>query len=34
DYAGTRYFDKHNNPVDDPSLDESNATLTSCEVRH
>ena len=22
DYAGTRYFDKHNNPVNDPSLDE------------
>lgn len=33
DYAGTRYFDKHNNPVDDPSLDECNGTLTACKLR-
>ncbi len=34
DYAGTRYFDKHNNPVDDPSLDECPGTLTACKLRH
>ncbi|WP_273967981.1 phage minor tail protein L [Enterobacter cancerogenus] len=34
DYAGTRYFDKHNIPVDDPSLDECNGTLTACKLRH
>lgn len=33
DYAGTRYFDKNNNPVDDPSLDECNGTLTACKLR-
>lgn len=33
DYAGTRYFDKHNNPVDDPSLDECNGSLTACKLR-
>ncbi|HEE9988690.1 TPA: phage minor tail protein L [Citrobacter freundii] len=33
DYAGTRYFDKHNNPVTDPSLDECNGTLAACELR-
>lgn len=33
DYAGERYFDKHNNPVDDPSLDECNGTLTACKLR-
>lgn len=33
DYAGARYFDKHNNPVDDPSLDECNGTLTACKLR-
>jgi lambda family phage minor tail protein L len=33
DYAGTRYFDKHNNPVDDPSLDECNGTLSACKLR-
>ncbi|WP_368301775.1 phage minor tail protein L [Kluyvera sichuanensis] len=33
DYAGTRYFDKHNNPVDDPSLDECNGTLKACKLR-
>ena len=34
DYAGTRYFDKHNNPVDDPSMDECNGTLSACKLRH
>ncbi|ELW1645667.1 phage minor tail protein L [Enterobacter oligotrophicus] len=34
DYAGTRYFDKNNNPVDDPSLDVCNGTLTACKLRH
>lgn len=34
DYAGTRYFDKNNNSVDDPSLDECNGTLTACKLRH
>ncbi|WP_186390505.1 phage minor tail protein L [Citrobacter freundii] len=34
DYAGTRYFDKHNNPVDDPSKDECNGTLSACKLRH
>lgn len=33
DYAGTRYFDKNNNPVDDPSLDECSGTLTACKLR-
>lgn len=33
DYAGTRYFDKNNKPVDDPSLDECNGTLTACKLR-
>ncbi|MDW2745151.1 phage minor tail protein L [Atlantibacter subterraneus] len=33
DYAGTRYFDKNNNPVDDPSRDECPGTLTACELR-
>ena len=33
DHAGTRYFDKNNNPVSDPSLDECNGTLTACELR-
>lgn len=33
DYAGTRYFDKHNNPVDDPARDECNGTLTACRMR-
>lgn len=33
DYAGTRYFDKHNNPVDDPSLDECSGTITACKLR-
>jgi lambda family phage minor tail protein L len=26
DYAGTNYFDKNNNPVADPSLDQCNGT--------
>lgn len=34
DYAGTRYFDKNNNPVSDPSLDECNGTLSACKLRH
>ncbi|EIV2907393.1 phage minor tail protein L [Citrobacter braakii] len=33
DYGGTRYFDKNNNPVSDPSLDECNGTLTACKLR-
>ncbi|AMO48894.1 Lambda-like phage minor tail protein L [Enterobacter sp. FY-07] len=33
DYAGTRYFDKNNNAVGDPSLDECNGTLTACKLR-
>lgn len=33
DYAGTRYFDKNNNQVSDPSLDECNGTLKACELR-
>lgn len=33
DYAGTSYFDKNNNPVNDPSLDECNGTLTACKLR-
>ncbi len=33
DYAGTRYFDKNNNPMDDPSRDECPGTLTACELR-
>lgn len=34
DYAGTAYFDRHNNPVDDPSQDVCNGTLTACKARH
>lgn len=35
DYAGTNYFDKHGNPVSDPSLDVCNGTLnTGCKPRH
>ena len=33
DYAGTKYFDKNNNPVTDPSLDQCNGTLTACKLR-
>lgn len=33
DYAGSRYFDKNNNPVSDPSLDECNGTLSACKIR-
>ncbi|NYU07951.1 phage minor tail protein L [Leclercia adecarboxylata] len=33
DYAGSRYFDKNNNPVSDPSLDECNGTLSACKLR-
>lgn len=33
DYAGTKYFDKNNQPVDDPSKDVCNGTLTACKLR-
>lgn len=34
DYAGTKYFDKFGNPVDDPSLDECSGMLsTGCKPR-
>ncbi|WP_312664664.1 phage minor tail protein L, partial [Pantoea sp. CTOTU49201] len=33
DYAGTNYFDKFNNQVSDPSLDECSGTLTGCKKR-
>lgn len=33
DYAGTRYFDKFNNQVEDPSLDQCSGTLTGCKLR-
>ncbi|WP_426817679.1 phage minor tail protein L [Winslowiella sp. 2C04] len=33
DYAGTRYFDKNNNPVSDPSQDVCNGTLSACKLR-
>jgi len=33
DYAGTNYFDKNNNPVDDPSLDECSGTINGCKLR-
>ncbi|HAS1471542.1 MULTISPECIES: phage minor tail protein L [Enterobacter] len=33
DYAGANYFDKNNNPVSDPSLDECSGTLTACKLR-
>ncbi|MNZ98364.1 Phage minor tail protein L [compost metagenome] len=33
DYSGTRYFDKNNKPVNDPSLDECNGTLSACKLR-
>lgn len=33
DYAGTSYFDLNNNPVDDPSIDVCNGTLTACRLR-
>ncbi|AHE71468.1 hypothetical protein M942_19940 [Enterobacter ludwigii] len=33
DYAGTQYFDRNNNPVDDPSLDVCSGTLTACRLR-
>lgn len=33
DYAGTRYFDRNNKPVSDPSLDQCNGTLTACKLR-
>ncbi|EIW8607966.1 phage minor tail protein L [Klebsiella aerogenes] len=33
DYAGTKYFDKNNKPVDDPSKDVCNGTITACKLR-
>lgn len=33
DYAGFNCFDLNNNPVDDPSLDKCNGTLTACKLR-
>ncbi|KMK25715.1 phage minor tail protein L [Pluralibacter gergoviae] len=33
DYAGSRYFDKNNAPVDDPSHDVCNGTLRACKLR-
>lgn len=33
DYAGTRYFDEKNNPVNDPSLDKCSGNLTGCKLR-
>ncbi|WP_449576181.1 phage minor tail protein L [Lelliottia nimipressuralis] len=33
DYAATSYFDLNNYPVDDPSLDACNGTLTACRLR-
>ena len=33
DYAGTRYFDKFNKPVSDPSLDVCSGNLTGCKLR-
>lgn len=33
DYTGTKYFDKNNKPVDDPSKDVCNGTLTACKLR-
>ncbi|MCX3082841.1 phage minor tail protein L [Klebsiella michiganensis] len=33
DYADTRYFDKDNKPIDDPSKDVCNGTLSACKLR-
>jgi len=33
DYAGTNYFDKFNNPVDDPALDVCSGSVTGCKLR-
>ncbi|PHM40485.1 phage minor tail protein L [Xenorhabdus szentirmaii] len=33
DYAGTRYFDENDNPVDDPSKDRCPGLLKSCKLR-
>lgn len=33
DYADTRYFDKFNKPVSDPSLDVCSGNLTGCKLR-
>ncbi len=34
DYAGTAYFDKNGNPVDDPSQDICGGLLPDCKARH
>ena len=34
DYAGTKYFDKNNKPVDDPSQDVCPGTMAACKARH
>lgn len=34
DYAGTNYFDRHDNPVTDPALDACSGTLKACVLRH
>ncbi|WP_109396587.1 phage minor tail protein L [Photorhabdus namnaonensis] len=33
DYAGTRYFDENDNPVDDPSKDKCSGLLLACQSR-
>ncbi len=33
DYAGSRYFDENDNPVDDPSKDKCPGRLKSCKLR-
>ncbi|MGV7962041.1 phage minor tail protein L [Photorhabdus tasmaniensis] len=33
DYAGTRYFDENDNPVDDPSKDKCSGLLLGCQQR-
>ncbi|ERT11386.1 hypothetical protein O185_19620 [Photorhabdus temperata J3] len=33
DYAGTRYFDENDNPVDDPSKDKCSGLLIACQLR-
>ena len=33
DYMGNRYFDKDNNPIDDPSQDFCAGTVTACKLR-
>lgn len=33
DYAGNRYFDENDNPVDDPSKDKCSGLLRACKLR-